>query len=146
MGKSDIVPVEAIGQRILVIRGHKLILDSDLARIYGVTTTRLNEQVERNLQRFPEDFTFQLTRDEFQNLMSHFAISSSHHGGRRKLPFVFTAYGAIIAANGLKSERAVRMSPALRDCPCVRETARDTCDAQGACTEALGVGTKGWTA
>lgn len=110
MGKADIIPADAIEHRILVIRRQKLILDSDLAGIYGVPTARLNEQVKRNLQRFPEDFMFQLSGVEFKNLMSHFATSSSPHGGRRKLPLVFTEHGAIMAAHVLRSERAVRMS------------------------------------
>jgi len=92
------------------VRDEKVILDSDLARIYGVETRRLNEQVRRNRERFPEDFAFQLTREEFNTLISQNATSSSRHGGRRKLPFVFTEHGAIMAANVLQSERAVQMS------------------------------------
>jgi uncharacterized protein YuzE len=92
------------------VRDEKVILDSDLARIYGVETRRLNEQVRRNRERFPEDFAFRLTREEFNTLISQNATSSSRHGGRRKLPFVFTEHGAIMAANVLQSERAVQMS------------------------------------
>jgi phage regulator Rha-like protein len=95
---------------IRTIRGDKVILDSDLALIYGVTTARLNEQVKRNLKRFPEDFTFRLTRTEFEDLISQNATSSSTYGGRRKLPLVFTEHGAIMAANVLNSARAVEMS------------------------------------
>lgn len=104
------IPVERVEQAILVIRGEKVILDADLAALYGVSTTRLNEQVKRNLDRFPKDFAFRLTKDEFDNLISHFAISSSKHGGRRKLPLVFTEHGAIMAANVLNSKRAVATS------------------------------------
>ena len=84
-------------------------LDSDLARIYGVTTIRLNEQFRRNRARFPEDFAFQLVREEFANLRSQFAISRLH-GGRRYLPWVFTEHGAIMLASILNSDRAVQMS------------------------------------
>jgi hypothetical protein len=87
-----------------------VILDSDLSVLYEVTTTRLNEQVKRNQDRFPADFAFRLTKQEFTNLMSQFAISSSKHGGRRKMPLVFTEHGAIMAANVLNSKRAVQAS------------------------------------
>ena len=83
-------------------------LDRDLAEIYGVSTGRLNEAVKRNAARFPEDFMFQLTEPEAQNLRSQIAISS--WGGRRYQPFVFTEYGAIQAANVLRSPRAIEMS------------------------------------
>jgi len=93
-----------------LIRSEKVILDADLAALYGVTTTRLNEQVKRNEDRFPADFAFRLTQEESTNLMSQFATSSSKHGGRRKLPLVFTEHGAIMAANVLNSRRAVQAS------------------------------------
>jgi hypothetical protein len=92
------------------VRGERVILDSDLARIYGVSTSRLNEQLKRNLDRFPKDFAFRLKLSEMKSLMSHFARSSLTHGGRRKLPYVFTEHGAIMAANVLKTREAVRMS------------------------------------
>jgi ORF6N domain len=85
-------------------------LDSDLAEIYGVETKRLNEQVRRNIERFPSDFMFQLTAQEMKNLKLHFATSSSNWGGRRKLPFAFTEHGAIMAASVLSAPRAVEMS------------------------------------
>jgi len=94
---------------ILTVRGQKVILDNDLARVYGVTTSRLNEQVKRNIERFPEDFAFQLTTDEHK-LISQNATSSVSHGGRRKPPTVFTEHGAIMAANVLRTKRAVQMS------------------------------------
>ena len=90
--------VEPIEQLIVVIRGERVIVDSDLASLYGVSTGRLNEQVKRNAERFPRDFAFLLTRQEFTNLMSQVATSRSSYGGRRKLPFVFTEHGAIMAA------------------------------------------------
>ncbi|MGB2869790.1 MAG: ORF6N domain-containing protein [Bacteroidota bacterium] len=95
---------------IVVIRGKKVIFDNDLAGIYGVTTRRLNEQVKRNFSRFPADFMFRLKRKEFESLMSQIATSNGKRGGRRKLPFVFTEFGALMAANVLNSNRAVRMS------------------------------------
>ena len=109
-----------IESRILTVRDQRVILDSDLAEIYGVTTKRLNEQVRRNKARFPSDFSFQLTRKEVMNLKSQFAtssgenisqfIDSSLHGGRRKLPTAFTEHGAIMAASVLNSPKAVEMS------------------------------------
>jgi phage regulator Rha-like protein len=102
--------LQKIAPLIHEIRGERVIVDSDLAQIYGVSTTRLNEQVKRNAERFPTDFAFRLTRNEMANLMSQIAISSSKHGGRRKLPFVFTEHGAIMAANVLNSKQAVQMS------------------------------------
>lgn len=109
-GKESFIPVERIEQLIFLIRRQKVMLDADLARIYGVTTTRLNQQVRRNLDRFPEDFMFQLTQDEFKNLMLQIATSSSSYGGRRKLPHVFTEHGAIMLASVLNSPVAVRAS------------------------------------
>jgi hypothetical protein len=93
------------------IRGQKVILDVDLARIYGVTTKRFNEQIKRNQKRFPDnDFIFQLTDEEYFVLRSQFATSKAGSGGRRYLPYVFTEYGAIMAANVLNSPSAVKMS------------------------------------
>lgn len=94
----------------MVIRGEKVILDSDLAELYGVETKRLNEQVRRNIHKFPEDFMFQLTREEYDDLKSQIATSSLGWGGRRKLPLVFTEHGALQAANVLNSTRANKMS------------------------------------
>jgi len=106
----SVVPVEAIERKILLIRGRKVMLDSDLAKLYGVPTFRFNEQVRRNLKRFPEDFMFQLTKDEHRSLISQFAISKIGRGGRRFLPYVFTEHGALMAANVLKSEKAIEAS------------------------------------
>ena len=106
-------PVIASSQRIdsliLTVRGRRVMLDSDLARIYGVATYRLNEQVRRNRRRFPKDFAFQLTPQEVANLRSQIAISSSH-GGRRYEPWVFTEHGAIMLASVLNSNVAIEAS------------------------------------
>ena len=103
------VPVEHITQSILVFRGHKVLLDAELAALYGVTTARLNQQVRRNLERFPEDFMFPLTAAENAALMLQNATSKPGRGGRRKLPLAFTEHGAIMAATVLNSPRAVEM-------------------------------------
>jgi len=91
------------------IRGHAVILDADLANLYGVTVKRLNEQVRRNADRFPEDFVFQLSEHEWQILRSQFATSKGR-GGRRYRPYAFTEHGAIMAANVLSSTQAIKMS------------------------------------
>jgi hypothetical protein len=96
--------------RILTLREHKVVLDSDLAAIYGITTGRFNEAVKRNAKRFPEDFSFVLTRPELNELISQNAISKAKRGGRTKLPRVFTEHGALMAASILNSDRAVAMS------------------------------------
>jgi len=99
-----------IACRIHVIRDRRVVLDSDLAALYGVPTHRLNEAVKRNADRFPEDFAFVLTTQELSRLISQFAISKAGRGGRRKAARVFTEHGAIMAANTLNSARAVQMS------------------------------------
>jgi hypothetical protein len=101
---------DPIQGRIRKIRGHRVILDADLARLYDVPNKRLNEQVRRNRDKFPEDFCFQLSTDEAANLKSQIATSSSEHGGVRKLPWVFTEHGALMAANILRSSRATKMA------------------------------------
>ncbi len=95
-----------IEQKILLIRGQKVMLDSDLAALYGVTTKRLNEQVRRNLRRFPADFMYQLSNEELESLRSHFATSSSW-GGRRTRPYVFTEQGIAMLSSVLNSQRAI---------------------------------------
>src|SRR5256714_4335536 len=107
--KQALAKIEPIEPVIRVICGQRVILDRDLARVYGVTTARLNQQVNRNLERFPSDFIFQLNRDEFNSLMLQFATSKKGRGGHRKLPYVFTEHGAVMATNVLNSERAVAM-------------------------------------
>jgi hypothetical protein len=111
MSEENLIPIERIEQKIYVIRGERVMLDSDLAKIYGVTTKVFNQAVKRNLKRFPEDFMFQLTAEEFENLRSQIVTSSlSNYGGRRYLPSVFTEHGALMAANILSSDRAVEAS------------------------------------
>jgi hypothetical protein len=110
MRATRMLLMKPVEPRILVLRGQKIILDSELAELYGVQVKRLNEQVKRNAARFPHDFVFQLSTLEDQNLRSQFATSSSKHGGRRRAPFAFTEHGAIMAASVLNSKRAVEMS------------------------------------
>ena len=107
---NEIVAEERILQSIMIIRGEKVILDSDLARLYGVETRQLNQQVRRNIDKFPSDFMFRLTKKEFSNLKSQNVTSSSGWGGRRKPPLVFTEHGALQAANVLNSSQANKMS------------------------------------
>ncbi|MCX5785802.1 MAG: ORF6N domain-containing protein [Elusimicrobia bacterium] len=104
---KEIILQEALALKILLVRGCKVIFDATLAEIYGITTKRLNEQVRRNIERFPGDFMFRLTRNETQALRSHFAASKGR-GGRRYLPYVFTEYGAIQAANVVNSKTAIQ--------------------------------------
>src|SRR5947207_15605777 len=99
-----------ITRAIFVLRGHRVILDRDLAAIYGVSTGRLNEAVKRNADRFPEDFMLRLTQAEHAALISQIAISKPGRGGRRKLPWAFTEHGAILAATVLNSPRAVAIA------------------------------------
>ena len=101
---------ERVELRILLLRGQRVVLDAELARLYGVGTGRLNEQVKRNLERFPADFMFQLTKQEVAALRSQFAISNVGRGGRRHAPSAFTEHGAIMAATVLSSPRAIEMS------------------------------------
>lgn len=102
------MPDEIIMNKIYLIRNHKVMLDRDLAGLYGVETRRLNEQVKRNISRFPVDFMFQLSWDEFSNLKSQFATSS--WGGRRKSPYVFTEHGVLMLSSVLNSERAIAVN------------------------------------
>ena len=126
--KKKLTGAEPLEPLIFTMRGHRVMLDADLARLYGVTTKRFNEAFARNRERFPDDFAFQLTGAEFANLRSQFATSSLQgagpkanisnqsqfttgaHGGRRYLPWTFTEHGALMAANLLRSHRAVQMS------------------------------------
>ena len=102
------IPDEIITNKIFVIRDKKVILDQDLAELYDVETRRLNEQVKRNLERFPADFMFKLSIKEFENLKSQFATSS--WGGRRKLPYAFTEQGVAMLSGVLHSERAIKVN------------------------------------
>jgi phage regulator Rha-like protein len=112
MKDSSMIPVERIEKTIYVIRGEKVMLDSDLAKLYGVTTKRLNEQIKRNRRRFPEDFMFQLTSDEAKSTQSSRSqIATLKRGQNIKyLPYAFTEHGSIMAANVLNSERAIQAS------------------------------------
>lgn len=116
---ANLVPTERIERSILLIRGHRVMLDADLAGLYGVSVGRLNEAVRRNIDRFPDDFMFQLTRKETEdlrsqivtsNLKSQFAISSSGWGGRRHPPYVFTEQGVAMLSSVLRSKRAVQVN------------------------------------
>ena len=112
-GRMRVLPTERIAQSIVVLRGQRVLLDADLAELYGVATKRFNEQVRRNLERFPPDFMFQLTDGEASALRSQIATSNEPHsgrGGRRYLPYAFTEHGAIMAATILNSARAVEVS------------------------------------
>lgn len=103
-----LVPSQVIERRILLIRGHKFMLDSDLSELYGVPTKRLNEQVRRNLQRFPSDFMFQFTGNETEVLRSQFATLKSGRGKHRKyLPYVFTEQGVAMLSTVLNKEKKI---------------------------------------
>lgn len=104
------ITIEGLAQRILLIRDQKVMLDADLAELYGVPTKRFNEQVKRNIDRFPADFMFQLTDEEHEVLRSQFATSNTGRGGRRYAPYAFTEHGAIMAATILNSPKAIEMS------------------------------------
>jgi len=105
-----IVSPKMIERRILFIRGEKVLLDSDLADLYGVETRSLVQAVKRNLERFPKDFMFQLSAKEYANLRSQIVISSLSYGGRRYLPYVFTEHGALMLANVLRNKKAIQVS------------------------------------
>jgi ORF6N domain len=110
MRAAQLVLLKPVEPKILILRGVRVIIDSELAELYGVRVKRLNEQVKRNAQRFPRDFVFQLSPNEQENLRSQIATSSSGHGGRRHLPYAFTEHGAIMAATVLNTKRAIEMS------------------------------------
>jgi len=108
-----VLSTDKVQQRIHEIRGEKVLLDHDLAQLYGVSTGHLNEAVRRNCERFPSDFHFQLTRDEVDNLKSQFAISSFWGGRRRSRPFAFTEQGVAMLSSVLRSPRAVQVNIAI---------------------------------
>jgi hypothetical protein len=136
MSKSTLIPAERIERRILILRGEKVMLDSDLAELYGVETKALNQAVQRNIERFPEDFMFRLSTEEFEiilksqivtsrgeiteklsekkgNLKSQIVTSSWGYGGRRKLPYAFTEQGVAMLSSVLRSQRAVQVNIAI---------------------------------
>jgi len=106
------VPIERVGNRIFAIRGYRVMLDADLADLYGVPTKRLNEAVRRNAARFPEDFMFQLTAEEAETLRSQFATSNGR-GGRRYIPYAFTELGVAMLSSVLNSEQAIQVNIAI---------------------------------
>jgi len=108
---KEVVPREVIERKILLIRGKRVMLDKDLAKLYGVTTSNLNKAVDRNLDRFPDDFMFRLGNEEFKNLIFHFGTSS--WGGTRKLPRAFTEQGVAMLSSVLRSKRAVLVNIAI---------------------------------
>lgn len=116
-GTDQIISVEVVERRILLIRGHKVMLDSQLAELYEVPTFRLNEAVKRHRRRFPEDFRFQLTIEEAESLTSQFAMSNATstvgRGGRRTRPYVFTEQGVAMLSSVLNSERAIAVNIAI---------------------------------
>jgi len=109
---TELVPIELIASKIYLIRGIKVMLDRDLAELYGVETKRLKEQVRRNIERFPEDFMFELSKDELKNLRSQIATSS--WGGARYLPMAFSEHGILMLSSVLKSERAIQVNVSFR--------------------------------
>jgi len=119
---KEIIPQEVIEHKIFLIRGYKVMIDKDLANLYGVETKYLNRQVRRNMERFPEDFMFQLTDEEFSALRCHFGTSNSkphiatskkRSGGRRYLPYAFTEQGVAMLSSILRSKRAVHVNIAI---------------------------------
>lgn len=118
---SNVVPIERIEQKILVLRGENVMIDHDLAELYGVKTKVFNQAVRRNLERFPEDFMFQLTTQEFEELRSYWEssglrsqiVTSKGRGGRRYLPYVFTEQGVAMLSAVLRSKRAIAVNIAI---------------------------------
>jgi ORF6N domain len=112
MTQTALAPVDTIDKKILVIRGKQVLLDRDLAALYGVKATALRQQVKRNPSRFPEDFRFQLTKEEALDLVSHFVIPSPHSLGG-SLPYAFTQEGLAMLSSVLTSERAIQTNIAI---------------------------------
>jgi ORF6N domain-containing protein len=110
MAKTAMVIARKVDSTIFVLRGQRVILDTDLAELYGVQVRHLNQQAKRNAKRFPPAFRFQLSAQELKILRSQNVISSERHGGPRYRPYAFTEHGAIMAATVLNSERAIEMS------------------------------------
>jgi hypothetical protein len=114
MAQGSLVPVERIEKSILLIRGQKVLLDRDLAELYGVTTFNLNKAVKRNLDSFPEDFMFRLSKQEAESLRFQTGMSKpSGRGGRRYLPYVFTEQGVAMLSSVLRSSRAIQVNIAI---------------------------------
>lgn len=105
-----LIPLEHIQQKILLVRGRKVLLDRDIAALYGVKTEVLNQAVKRNSARFPSDFLFQLTKTELEALSSHFGTSENNYGGQRYLPLAFTEQGVAMLSGVLRSKRAIMVN------------------------------------
>ena len=105
---NDLIPIENITSLVYLIRGQRVMLDRDIAELYGVETKRLKEQVKRNIERFPEDFMVELSTSEYENLRSHFATSS--WGGTRYVPMAFTEHGILMISSVLKNDKAVQVN------------------------------------
>ncbi len=110
MAKDELSPIEGVERAILIVRGQRVMLDVDLALLYGVEVRALNQAIKRNHQRFPIDFMFQLTTAEARSLRSQFVISNSAQGGRRYAPYAFTEHGVAMLSSVLRSERAVQVN------------------------------------
>jgi hypothetical protein len=108
-----VLDVHDLERRIFVVRGQRVMLDSELARLYGTTVSALNQAVRRNIDRFPEDFAYQLTAHEFTDLKSQFVTSKPGRGGKQKLPWVFTEHGIAMLSSVLRSPRAVEVNIAI---------------------------------
>ncbi len=119
MGTTGLIPIERIEKSILLIRGKKVMLDSRLAELYGVPTKSLNLSVKRNRDRFPEDFMFQLTEEEYRQLLLRFQTETSKtgKGGRRYVPYVFTEQGVAMLSSVLNSKRAIQVNIAIMRVP-----------------------------
>jgi hypothetical protein len=113
MNNSGLIPVDRIEQSVYLVRGQRIMLDSDLAVLYGVTTGNLNKAVQRNLDRFPSDFMFQLTDQEARNLIFQIGRSSFGYGGRRHRPYAFTEQGVAMLSSVLRSKEAIQVNVAI---------------------------------
>lgn len=110
---NKIVPIERIAEKIYLIRDQKVMLDSDLAELYGITTGNLNKAVKRNIRRFPNDFMFQLVQDEYEALLFQTGIAKDGRGGRRTPPFVFTEQGVAMLSSVLHTDRAIDINVSI---------------------------------
>jgi len=110
---KKIVPIERIAEKIYLIRDQKVMLDSDLAELYGITTGNLNKAVKRNIRRFPDDFMFQLVQDEYEALLFQTGIANDGRGGRRTPPFAFTEQGVAMLSSVLHTDRAIDINVSI---------------------------------
>ena len=107
---KEIIPIQIIENKIFIIRGVKVMFDKDLADLYEIETKNLNKAVKRNIQRFPDDFMFQITKEEYECLLFQIGISKSKRGGRRTMPYVFTEHGILMLSSVLNSEQAIAIN------------------------------------